>query len=107
VPVCNLCSHTDSVTEPSIFSPGGDLIVATKVMLAGNQLAKSKESTVQVFWALDGSEMIDVTAPFVPFFYFWMPDSKELIYLTTFGDAKPSAGWQVRAVLRALCQPAS
>jgi len=57
--------------------------------------AQSKESTVQVFWALDGSEMIDVSAPFIPFFYFWMPDSKELVYLTTYGDAKPEAGWQV------------
>ena len=58
------------------WSPGGDLVVATKVELANKQLAKSKESTVQVFWALDGSELIDVAAPFVPFFYFWMPDSK-------------------------------
>jgi len=35
----------------------------------------------QVFWALDGSELIDVEAPFVPFFYFWMPDSKDLVHI--------------------------
>ena len=78
------------------WSPGGDLIVSTKVELDdNNKPAQSKESTVRVFWALDGSEMLDVTAPFIPFFYFWMPDSKELVYLTTYGDAKPEAGWQV------------
>jgi hypothetical protein len=77
------------------WSPGADLIVATKVQLAGERLAQSKESTVRVFWALDGSEMVDVTAPYIPFFYFWMPDSKEVVYLTTYGDAKPEAGWQV------------
>ena len=78
------------------WSPGGDLIVSTKVELDdNNKPAQSKESTVRVFWALDGSEMLDVTAPFIPFFYFWMPDSKELVYLTTYGDANPEAGWQV------------
>jgi hypothetical protein len=35
------------------WSPGGDLVVATKVELAGKKLAKSKESTVQVFCALE------------------------------------------------------
>eukprot|EP00802_Teleaulax_amphioxeia_P006981 Tamp_06987.p1 GENE.Tamp_06987~~Tamp_06987.p1 ORF type:complete len:602 (-),score=121.70 Tamp_06987:28-1833(-) len=90
------------------WSPGGDLVVATKVELANKQLAKSKESTVQVFWALDGSELIDVAAPFVPFFYFWMPDSKELVYLTTYGDAKPEAGWQVSMdMVRVMTEEAS
>jgi hypothetical protein len=65
-------------------------------------------STVQVFWALDGSELVDVAAPFIPFFYFWMPDSKELIYLTTYGDAKPGAGWQVSMdMVRVMTEEAS
>lgn len=87
-------SESEAFMQPC-WSPGGDLVVSTKLELAGQRPAQSKESTVQVFWALDGSELVDVKAPFVPFFYFWMPDSKELVYLTTYGDAKPEAGWQV------------
>ena len=90
------------------WSPGGDLVVSTKLDLAGKRPTQTKESTVQFFWALDGSELVEVKAPFVPFFYFWMPDSKELVYLTTYGDAKPEAGWQVSMdMVRVMTEEAS
>jgi len=78
------------------WSPGGDLIVAAKIEIPpdGKPL-KIKESVIEIFWALDGTKLVEVSAPFIPFYYFWLPDSRGLVYLTTYADGPAQAGWQV------------
>ena len=33
---------------------------------------KIKESVIEIFWALDGTKLVEVSAPFIPFYYFWL-----------------------------------
>jgi len=70
------------------WSPGGDLVCAT---LLSGEVREIVSSRVCVFWALDGSLCTEVDAPFVPFYFYWSPDSAKLSWLTTYKDSGSKA----------------
>eukprot|EP00960_Hanusia_phi_P035510 751759-Hanusia_phi.AAC.4 len=47
-------------------------MVVRKELPADGKPLKIKESVIEIFWALDGSKLVEVSAPFIPFYYFWL-----------------------------------